>query len=69
MKWVRRILLAIAVLVCGLIAAALLTALRTERPVGFQVVRASGATGSRFLSACGIQPRGVPGRRPCWARC
>ena len=48
MKWVRRILLAIAVLVCGLIAAALLTALRTERPVGFQVVRASGSDGQPF---------------------
>lgn len=41
-------LIALAVLVGGLVAAALLTALRTEHPVGFQVVRATGADGKSF---------------------
>ena len=48
MKWIRRILIALAVLVGGLVAAALLTALRTENPVGFQVVRATCADGKSF---------------------
>ena len=48
MKWVRRVLIAIAVLACASVGAAFLTALRTERPVGFQVARATGADGQRF---------------------
>ena len=48
MRWIRRILIALAVLVGGLVATALFTALRTEHPVGFQVVRASGADGKSF---------------------
>ena len=48
MKWVRRVLIAVAVLACGLVGAAFLTALRTERPVGFQVARATGADGQSF---------------------
>jgi len=48
MKWIRRALIAIAVLVCAFVAAAFLTALRTDRPVGFQVVRATGTDGQPF---------------------
>jgi predicted dienelactone hydrolase len=48
MKWVRRLLIAIAVLACALVGAAFLTALRTERPVGFQVAQAIGADGQPF---------------------
>ena len=48
MKWVRRVLIAIAVLACGFVAAAFLTALRTEHPVGFQVARATGPDGQVF---------------------
>ena len=48
MKWIRRILIALAVLVGGLVAAALFTALRSEHPAGFQVVRATGADGKPF---------------------
>ena len=48
MKWIRRVLVVVAVLVCGLVGAALLTALRTEHPVGFQVARATDADGRPF---------------------
>ena len=48
MKWIRRVLIAIVVLVCAFVAAAFLTALRTERPVGFQVARATGTDGQPF---------------------
>lgn len=48
-KWIRRVLVAIAILVCGLVGAAFLTALRTERPVGFQVARATDTDGQPFL--------------------
>ena len=48
MKWMRRILIALAVLVGGIVGAALLTALRSEHPVGFQVIRATGADGKSF---------------------
>jgi predicted dienelactone hydrolase len=48
-KWIRRVLVAIAVLACGVVAAAFLTALHTEHPVGFQVSRATGSDGQRFL--------------------
>ena len=48
MKWMRRVLVVIAVLACGLVGVAWLTALRTERPVGFQVARATDADGRPF---------------------
>lgn len=48
MKWLRRVLVAIAVLACGFVGVAFLTALRTEHPVGFQVVRATGSDGQTF---------------------
>lgn len=48
MKWIRRVLIAIAVVAIGLAAYAVATALRTERPVGFQIVRATDAGGSPF---------------------
>lgn len=44
-KWIRWLLVATVILVCGLVGAAYLTALRTEHPVGFQVVRATDADG------------------------
>ncbi len=48
MKWLRRILIALVVLAVGLAGAAYFSALRTERPVGFQVVRATVADGKPF---------------------
>jgi predicted dienelactone hydrolase len=48
MKWFRRVLAAIAVLACGFVGVAFLTALRTEHPVGFHVVRATGSDGRTF---------------------
>jgi predicted dienelactone hydrolase len=47
-KWVGRLLMAIAVLACGFLGAAFLTALRTEHAVGFHVARATDADGQRF---------------------
>jgi predicted dienelactone hydrolase len=41
MKWIRRVFIAISILILCLVGAAFLTALRTERPVGFQVARAT----------------------------
>jgi len=48
-KWIRRVLVALAILVCGVMVAAFLTALRTENPVGFEVSRATGSDGQTFL--------------------
>jgi len=44
-KWVGRVVVVIAILLGGLGGIAYLTALRTEHPVGFEVVRASVAGG------------------------
>ena len=48
MKWVYRALAVIAVLIVGLVGAAYWTALRGERPVGFQVSRAMDSSGTPF---------------------
>lgn len=48
MKWIRRVLATLVVLACMFAGAALLGALRTEHPVGFQVARAIGADGTPF---------------------
>ena len=48
MKWIRRALIAIAVLACALAGTAVLTAQRTERPVGFQIARATDTDGRPF---------------------
>lgn len=48
MKWPGRILLAIVLLVAVLAGVAYRTALRSERPVGFQVARALDASGRPF---------------------
>jgi predicted dienelactone hydrolase len=45
MKWLRRALVAVVILVCALVGVVLVTALRTEHPVGFQVVRATPTDG------------------------
>jgi predicted dienelactone hydrolase len=47
-KWLRRLLVVIAVLVCAVLVAAFLTALRTEHPVGFEVARATDSNGQTF---------------------
>ena len=49
MKWIRRSLIAIAVLACALGVFVFSTSLSTERPVGFQATRASGADGKPFV--------------------
>jgi len=48
MKWIRRALIAIALLAFGVVGTAVLTALRTERPVGFQIARAADTDGRPF---------------------
>ena len=62
MKWIRRVSIAMVILVCGLGGYAISTALRTERPVGFQIAQATYTDGQTFVSACGIQRRRIPGR-------
>jgi len=49
MKWFRRAIIGIAVLVCGLISYAVLTALRTEHSVGFQTIQITDADGHPFV--------------------
>lgn len=51
MKWFRRIGIAVLLLGCGLATAAVFTALRSERPVGFQLTRALDGDGSPFALA------------------
>ena len=48
MKWLRRALVAIAALVLGLGVYAVLTALGTERPVGFEIARVAVKDGKPF---------------------
>ncbi|MES2296597.1 MAG: dienelactone hydrolase [Pseudomonadota bacterium] len=48
MRWLRRAGFALIVLVCGVAAAAWATALRAQRPVGFELVRALDAQGQDF---------------------
>ena len=48
MKWFRRILIVLITLICGLVGYVLLTALRTERPVGFQITQTTDTDGSPF---------------------
>jgi predicted dienelactone hydrolase len=48
MKWLRRILTGIVVLICVVAGVAMATAIRTERPVGFQVTQATGPDGKPF---------------------
>ncbi|MFC0251871.1 alpha/beta hydrolase family protein [Massilia consociata] len=45
MRWIRRVLLMLLVLACGLGIAIFRTALRSEKPVGFQLTQAAGANG------------------------
>lgn len=49
MKWFGRIFIGIVVLVCGLVGYAMLTALRTERHVGFQIIQTTDADGQPFV--------------------
>ena len=48
MKWFRWIFIVIGILVSGLVGYALLTALRTENPVGFQMTQVTDADGHLF---------------------
>jgi predicted dienelactone hydrolase len=48
MKWLRRIFIALVALVLGLVGFVVSTALGSEQPVGFQLVRATGADGRPF---------------------
>jgi len=48
MKWFRRIIIAIVFLAGGLVGYAMLTALRTERHVGFQIIQVTNADGHPF---------------------
>ena len=48
MKWIGWALVAIAILVCGIVGTAILTALHTERPVGFEIARATDSEGQPF---------------------
>lgn len=48
MKWFRRVFIVLITLVGGLVGYGLLTALRTERPVGFQITQTTGKDGRPF---------------------
>lgn len=48
MKWLRRTLIALVLLVCALLGVTVFTAAGGERPVGFQVTQASDASGKPF---------------------
>ena len=48
MKWLRRVLIVLITLVCGLVGYVLSTALRTERPVGFQITQTTDTDGHPF---------------------
>ena len=49
MKWIRRIFIAMIILVCGLAGVVFLTALKSVRPVGFQGVQATDTDGKPFV--------------------
>ena len=49
MKWLRRILIAFAVIALAVVATGMATALSTEHPVGFQAMQAKGADGKPFV--------------------
>ncbi len=48
MKWIVRVLIAIVILVCGVAGYAMLTALSTEQPVGFEIAQATAKDGHSF---------------------
>lgn len=48
MKWMRRVLVALVLLVCVVVAVTVFTASGSERPVGFQVTQATDASGKPF---------------------
>lgn len=48
MKWIRRASLVVVALACGLGGSIVWTALRTERPVGFQIAQATDTNGQLF---------------------
>ena len=50
MKWFRWVFMLMLILVCGLVGYGLSTALRTERPVGFQLIRATNVDGRPFAA-------------------
>ena len=47
-KWFGRIFIVIVVLVCSIVGYAMLTAARTENPVGFQIIQTTDADGHPF---------------------
>lgn len=48
MKWIRRTLLVVLALACGLAAAIFWTALRSDRPAGFQIAQTTDTNGQAF---------------------
>ena len=48
MKWFRWVFIVLGISVCGFVGYAMLTALRTERPVGFQIIQTTDADGQPF---------------------
>lgn len=48
MKWIRRVLLGIVILILVAAGAAVATAIRSERPVGFQLTQSTGPDGKPF---------------------
>ncbi|SFD18830.1 alpha/beta hydrolase family protein [Massilia yuzhufengensis] len=51
MKWMRRVVIVVLLLAAGLVAAGMLTALGTDKPVGFQVLQAADSGGRPFAVA------------------
>ena len=48
MEWFSLVFIVIVILVCGIVGYALLTAVRTEHPVGFQIIKITDADGKPF---------------------
>ena len=67
MKWFGRIFIVIAILVFGFVGYAILTAIRTERPVGFQIIQATDADGHIFIVDVWYPTQAQPGRQHCRA--
>ena len=59
-KWFHWVILAVASLVCGLGGYAMLTALRTQHPVGFQIIQLTDGDGQPFAAGVWYPTRSRP---------
>jgi len=68
-KWIRRILIALAVVVGGVVLAAFLTALRTSIPWVSRWFEQPAVDGGSIPIAVWYPTDARPDRPPCWVRC